>query len=86
MFDAAFDLEIRKAAIDRLMMTDEGISHCTALGIDPTIAQRFTAYRVGGAVTHRPCFELAISRIREESDRLVTIVERIVLKHMGFIV
>jgi hypothetical protein len=85
MFDAAFDFEIRKAAVDRFVATPEGIAHCQALGVNPAVAMRGTAYPLGASARHSPCAEIAVLRVREDSDRLVTIAERVVLKHLGLI-
>lgn len=85
MFDAAFDFEIRKGAIDRFVATPEGIAHCEALGVNPAVAKRGTPYPLGASARHSPCAEIAVFRIREDSDRLVTIAERVVLKHLGLI-
>lgn len=85
MFDAAFDYEIRKAAVDRFVATPEGIAHCQALGVNPAIAMRGTPYPLGASARHSPCAEIAVFRIREDSNRLVTITERVVLKHLGLI-
>jgi hypothetical protein len=85
MFDAAFDFEIRKGAVDRFVATPEGIAHCRALGVNPAIAMRGTPYPMGASARHSPCAEIAVLRIREDSDRLVTIAERVVLKHLGLI-
>jgi hypothetical protein len=85
MFDAAFDYEIRKGAVDRFVSTPEGIAHCQALGVNPAVAMRGTPYPMGASARHSPCAEIAVFRIREDSDRLVTIAERVVLKHLGLI-
>ena len=85
MFDAAFDYEIRKGAVDRFVATPEGIAHCQALGVNPAIAMRGTPYPMGASARHSPCAEIAVFRIREDSDRLVTIAERVVLRFLGLI-
>ena len=85
MFDTAFDLEIRKGAVDRFVSTAEGIAHCQALGVNPAVAMRGTPYPLGASARHSPCAEIAVFRIREDSDRLVTIAERVVLRHLGLI-
>jgi len=85
MFDAAFDFEIRKGAVDRFVSTAEGIAHCQALGVNPAVAVRGTPYPLGASARHSPCVEIAVFRIREDSDRLVTIAERVVCKHLGLI-
>jgi hypothetical protein len=85
MFDAAFDFEIRKGAVDRFVSTAEGIAHCQALGVNPAVAMRGTPYPLGASARHSPCAEIAVFRIREDSDRLVTIAERVVLRHLGLI-
>ena len=85
MFDAAFDHEIRKGAVDRFVATPEGIAHCQALGVNPAVAMRGTPYPMGASARHSPCAEIAVFRIREDSDRLVTIAERVVLRHLGLV-
>jgi len=85
MFDAAFDHEIRKAAVDRFVAAPEGIAHCQALGVNPAVAMRGTPYPMGASARHSPCVEIAVFRIREDCDRLVTIAERVVLRHLGLI-
>jgi hypothetical protein len=85
MFDAAFDYEIRKGAVDRFVATPEGVGHCQALGVDPAVATRVTPYPMGASTRHSSCAEIAVFRIREDSDRLVTIAERVVLKYLGLI-
>ena len=85
MFDSAFDYEIRKGAVDRFVSTTEGIAHCEALRVNPAIAMRGTPYPLGASARHSQCAEIAVFRIREDSDRLVTIAERVVLKHLGLI-
>ena len=70
---------------DRFVSTPEGTAHCQALGVNPAIAMRGTPYPLGAAARHSPCAEIAVFRIREDSDRLVTIAERVVLKHLGLI-
>jgi len=82
-FDIAFDREVRKAAIDLWVATPEGAAHCAWLGVDPAIAQRSTAYPHGAGARDCPCTEIAILRIREESDRLVKIAERVILQHVA---
>jgi hypothetical protein len=85
MFDAAFDFEIRKGAVDRFVATPEGTAHCQALGVNPSIAMRGTPYPLGASARHSPCAEIAVFRIREDSARLVTIAERVVLRFLGLI-
>ncbi len=85
MFDDAFDREIRKGALDRFVATPEGAAHCRALGVAPAIATRATPYPLGASPRHSPCVEIAVFRIREDCDRLVSIAERVVLRHLGLI-
>jgi hypothetical protein len=84
-FDRDFDAEIRKAAIDRWVMSEEGARHCAFVDVDPAVAQRATPYPYGAAVRACPAREITVFRIREDADRLVNIVERVILKHFGLI-
>ena len=84
-FDTDFDAEIRKAAIDLWVMSDEGARHCAFVDVDPAVAQRATPYPYGAAVRACPAKEITVFRIREDADRLINIVERVILKHFGLI-
>ena len=84
-FDLAFDAEIRKAAIDTWVMTSEGARHCAFLNANPAMAQRSTPYPFGSVAKASPAKELAVFRIHEDADRLVAIVEHVILKHFGLI-
>jgi len=84
-FDTDFDAEIRKAAIDLWVMSDEGARHCAFVDVDHAVAQRATPYPYGAAVRACPAKEITVFRIREDADRLINIVERVILKHFGLI-
>jgi hypothetical protein len=85
LFDAAFDAEVRKAAIDAWVMRDEGRRHCAFLDLDPAIFQRSTAYSYGSSARGCPAKEIVVLRIHEDTDQLVTIVEQVILRHLGLI-
>jgi hypothetical protein len=84
-FDLAFDAEVRKAAIDRWVMTEEGARHCAFVEVDPAMCQRSTPYPYGSTARGCPAQEIIVFRIRDDADRLVNIVERVILKYFGLI-
>jgi len=84
-FDLAFDAEVRKAAIDRWVMTEEGAQHCAFVEVDPAMCQRSTPYPYGSTSRGCPAQEIIVFRIRDDADRLVRIVERVILKYFGLI-
>jgi hypothetical protein len=84
-FDAEFDAEIRKAAIDLWVMSEAGARHCAFVDVDPAMAQRATSFPYGSGVKSCPAKELAVLRPNEDADRLVNVVERVILRHLGLI-
>ena len=84
-FDAAFDAEIRKAAIDLWVMDEPGMRHCAFVDVDPAMAQRATTFSYGSGARSCPAKEIVVFRPNEDADRLVAIVERIVTEHLGLI-
>ena len=84
-FDAAFDAEIRKAAIDLWVMGAAGARHCAFVDFDPAMAQRATTFSYGSGARSCPAKEIAVFRPNEDADRLVAIVERVILRHLGLI-
>jgi hypothetical protein len=84
-FDLAFDAEIRKGAIDLWAMTEAGARHFAFVDVDPAMVQRATSFAYGAGVRSCPARELAVFRPNEDADRLVNIVERVVLRHLGLI-
>jgi hypothetical protein len=84
-FDLAFDAEIRKGAIDLWAMSEAGARHFAFLDVDPAMAQRATSFAYGAGVRSCPATEIVVFRPNEDADRLVNIVERVVLRHLGLI-
>jgi hypothetical protein len=84
-FDVAFDAEIRKAAIDLWVMGAAGAAHCAFVDVDPAMAQRATTFSYGAGARSCPAKEIAVFRPNEDADRLVNIVERVILRHLGLI-
>jgi hypothetical protein len=84
-FDLAFDAEVRKAAIHTWVMSEDGARHCKFVSVDPAMCQRSTAYPYGSAARGCPALEIAVFRVHEDADRLVKIVERVILQHYGLV-
>ena len=84
-FDLAFDAEVSKASVADWVATPEGRRHCADRGVDPAVARRVTPYRYGEATRHCPAVEIVVFRTRNDAARLITLGERVVLKHLGVI-
>ena len=84
-FDRLFDAEVRKGALDRWMLSEEGRKHCAALGVDPAIGRRMTAYPMGTTLRLSPAEEIAIVTTKGGADRAIAIAERILLRHLGLL-
>jgi hypothetical protein len=79
-FDQAFDIETRKAAVDLWSMTDDTRKHCAILGVDPTLLQRFTAYP---GWRRSPAQEICCVTIFCGADRLISLAEQVILRHLA---
>jgi hypothetical protein len=85
-FDRAFDAEVAKGAIDRWLMTPEGLNHAAMLKVDPALGQRLTAYPYGDKPKLSPSTEIVVFCTRISGpDRLIAIAEGIILRHLGLI-
>jgi hypothetical protein len=87
IFDLAFDAEVAKGALDRWLMTEEGLNHAATLKVDPAIGQRLTAIPGGDKPKLSPATEIVVFCTKFSGpDRLIAIAETIILKHLGLIV
>jgi hypothetical protein len=82
-FDKLFDAETRKGALNRWVMTQEGRDHCSFLGADPAICQRFSAYRGGDQSRISPADEICGFSTSSGADRIIAIAEKIILEAVG---
>lgn len=81
-FDRLFDLEIRKGAIDLWSLGQEGVAHCKARGIDPSMLRRWTVYSGHRDMAPTAVRELVVFRQRTDPDRIIAIMEKIILRHL----
>lgn len=85
-FDRRFDAEARHGALDRWLLTQAGRDHVAALGVDPVIGQRLTAYPGGLRPRLSPAEEIMIfSCCYSGPDRAIAIAENILLQHLGLV-
>jgi hypothetical protein len=82
-FDELFDKEVAKGALNAWVMTQEGRDHCAFLGVNPTIGQRLTRFIAGGQSRISPANEIAGFSIHTGADRMIAIVEKILLEFVG---
>ena len=84
-FDRCFDAMTRRAALDVWAESAAGYAHCVSRGVDPQTLQRWTVYPRRPGLCPTASHELCVFRQRKDGDRLVEIIERIVLKHLGLV-
>lgn len=83
-FDRRFDAEARHGALDRWLLSPTGRDHVAALGVDPALGQRLTAYPGGLQPRLSPAEEIMIfSCCYSGPDRAIAIAENILLQHLG---
>jgi len=82
-FDELFDAETRKGALNAWVMSQEGRDHSGFLGVDPVIGQRFSPYRGGDQSHISPANEIVGFSIYGGADRIIAIVEKILLESVG---
>ena len=80
-FERALQEALRPASLVHWIATHEGLEHFERLRLLPTIAQRFTRY----SDELVEATEIYIARPRNDGDRLVRVLEHIVLKHIGIL-
>jgi len=79
-FDALFDAEVRKGAVDAWAQSDDARRHCEFLRLDQKTLIRHTLYP-GGRFS--PAREITGFSIYSGTDRLVAIAEGAILLHLG---
>lgn len=84
-FDRLFDEQVRMAALDRWVMSEDGGKCCAFGRIDPARLQRFTHYPGGAQGLLSPATELCVLSRSQGVDRLIAISEKIVLTHLGLV-
>ena len=82
MFEKRLVAQIATASLGKLIASPAGQALCAERGVDPARCRRITEYRFGSDVRPSSEEEFTIFRPRSESDRLVAIAERIVVRHV----
>jgi len=84
-----FEGELRKAlahcAVHKFMESDDGLRHCRLINVDPQIGIRMTGYGFGEGHRMSPADEIYTIRPHRDGDALLTIAERIILRHLKLI-
>ncbi len=81
-FEKRFSAEIGKASLGRIISSPAGRALCLGRGVDPARFRRVTEYQFGSDVRLSSEEELTVFRPRSESDRLVAIVEKIIVAYV----
>jgi hypothetical protein len=84
-FDAAFDDLVRHGALAPWLATTDGQRHCVQVGFDSTRGKRFTSYGFDSAPRLSEATELCVFRRHRDHDRLIAIVEYVILRHLGLV-
>jgi hypothetical protein len=84
-FERALQKALQPASLHHWVSTPVGLEHFAKLSIDPAVARRFTNYGYSGLGQPIPAEEIYITRPRSDGDRLVAILETIVLEHLGLV-
>jgi hypothetical protein len=84
-FDKAYDAEVRHAAIDLWIATDDGRLACAGRGVNPEIFKRFTEYGYDSMPRISEARELVVFRLDRDVDRLIEIVETLILRHLKIV-
>lgn len=84
-FDELWDAETRLAAIDVWAKTEGGRSQLKKVGADPARVRRRTVYQIDAEPRISATRELCVYRLTQDTDRLVQIAERIILRVLALI-
>lgn len=82
-FDRRFDELVQLGSTGSWFETDEGRAHASRMGIAPSYAKRFTRRTRDGLLQPEVSKEIVAFRSVGDFDRLVSIIERVVLEHLG---
>ncbi|MGI3903087.1 MAG: hypothetical protein ACRYGP_30435 [Janthinobacterium lividum] len=80
MFERRFAAEVGKASLRKIIGSAGGQALCRDRGVDPARCRRVTEYAFGVDVRTSSEEEFVVFRPRTESDRLVAIAERIIVR------
>ena len=81
-FERRLAAEVTKASLGQIIGSAAGRALCADRGVDPARCRRITRYVFGADVRPSSEEEFTVFRPRSESDRLVAIAERIVVRHV----
>ena len=81
-FERRFSAEVAKASLSKIINSPGGRALCRDRGVDPARCRRVTEYVFGSDTRTSSEEEFAVFRPRTESDRLVAIVEKIIVAYV----
>jgi hypothetical protein len=84
-FEGALQKALLPTSLNHWAATADGIEHFKKLNINSAVAIRYNQYGYGGNCPPTPAEEIYITRPRSDGDRLVAVLEHIVLKYLGLI-
>jgi hypothetical protein len=82
-FEPAFDALVAEASISAWMATQKGKEYAAARGVPWRIGARATNYLRGGVLSVETAREIVVLRFHGDQDRLVALIERVILDHLG---
>ena len=84
-FEKAFRAAIAHCAVHTFLQSDDGLRHCRLINVDPQVGLRMTAYGHGAGRRMSPADEIYTIRPNRDGNALLTVVERIILRHLGLV-
>ena len=89
MSQLEFEYELQRAlahcAVHRFLQSDDGLRHCRLINVDPQVGIRMTGYGFGAGRRMSPADEIYTIRPHRDGDAMLTIAERIILRHLKLI-
>lgn len=84
-FERALRAAIAHCAVHTFLQSDDGLRHCRVINVDPQVGIRMTAYGFGAGRRMSPADEIYMIRPNRDGDAMLTIVERVLLRHLKLI-
>ena len=84
-FESKLRDALKHCAVHKFMESDDGLRHCRLINVDPQVGIRMTGYGFGAGHRMSPADEIYTIRPHRDGDALLTIAERIILRHLKLI-
>ncbi|WP_439492031.1 hypothetical protein [Bosea sp. (in: a-proteobacteria)] len=82
-FDRLLRQALSNAELGRWSVSPQGLAHCARFGLAPSRFERFSAYEMGGGNRMSRAREIFLFKPAKQSQRLVRIIETIIMNHVS---